>query len=586
MRTSDFVRGAWRKLPVETAVVAMAGIGAIGAFHDSHELWWVRLLLAGLLITPLAFAAHRLGVRRQAAVISVATAAVLAVLAVCLSADVRPDSAAFSYPFGLCWLAALLVPFVTAHRQFTHFVRRFFEETTTWGLLWAGAMAAIGVLAYALEALFDLRVEHLGIDVVITAVTAAFVLIYLDRLRTADTATPGRMPELWRRLATTVGAPFVCAMLAILVVYELTVIVHGELPRNTLSPLILGAGFVGFLSTLIVSSVLGEAAPSPLVPADRHAWARGQAIRVMRAFPIVLLVLLPMAGWALWLRIDEHGLTPLRVVRAYGVLCLAGLSVAGAWRCVRGRGALTWQVPAAILVGALVAAVGPASAVRLSARSQAEEVADKLDALGVGRVVATTAPATKITLDFDQLDPLARRIDLISDLEGEAGLRRVLTGDLSVCGHAWGGRTCLEHLGVRDVDQASIATPVSVELHPILDVRMLRAAGGELIFVDVAREVTTPAPDAAAIALAEANAGGVVLLPDEVQIYRHGARIGRVSLASYLGPAGFVMPVRPLAVVAPDGTTIGELALRQFDVRSASIHREAARIAGVLLLDH
>jgi hypothetical protein len=583
MRTSDFVRGAWRKLPVETAIVAMTGAGAIGAYHDSHELWWVRLVLAGLVVTPLAFAAHRLGVRRQATMIGAITAAILVLLAVCLNADTRPDSQGFSYPYGLCALASLLVPFVTARRQFTHFVRRFFEETTTWGLLWGGAMAAIGILSYALHELFDLDVSHLGVDVLITCVTGAFVLVYLDRLRTADTATPGRMPELWRRLATTIGAPFVCAMLAILVVYELSVVVRGELPRNTLSPLILGAGLVGFVSTLIVSAVLGEAAPSALQPAERHMWARSLAIRVMRGFPIVLLVLLPMAGWALWLRIDEHGLTPLRVVRAYGVLCLAVLSVAGAWRCVRGRGALTWQVPAVLLVGALVAALGPFSAVRLSVRSQAAELAHRLDALGVGRVVASQEPPVKVTLDWDQLDPLASRVDLLVELAGEAGLRRVLTGDLSMCNHVWGGRTCLDHLGVRETEQAALAASSQVARHNITGAR-IEAQAGAVIFVDTTRSVAVPLPSAEVIANAEALFGGVVLTASELVVFRHGARLGAVSLAAFLTQPGFEMPSRALPVISATGAVIGEFALRQLGVQHNGDHDEAVEAAGTLLL--
>ena len=583
MRTSDFVRGAWRKLPVETAIVAMTGVGAIGAFHDDHELWWVRLVLAGLILTPLAFAAHRLGARRQAAMIGMATAAVLGLLAGCLRGDTRPDSQGFSYPFGLCALAAALVPFVSARRQFTHFVRRFFEETTTWGLLWGGAMAAIGVLAYALHELFDLNVEHLGLDVVITVVTAAFVLVYLDRLRAADTAaSPGRMPELWRRLATTIGAPFVCAMLAILVVYELSVLARGELPRNTLSPLILGAGLVGFVSTLIVSSVLGEAAPSVLEPAERHAWARGATIRVMRVFPIVLLALLPMASWALWVRIDEHGLTPLRVVRAYGVICLAVLSVAGVWRCARGKGALTWQVPAVIFIGAIVAALGPFSAVRLSVRSQAAKIAAKLDALGVGRVVSPQEVPAKVTLDWDQLDPLASRIDLLVELDGEAGLRRVLTGDLAMCGHAWGGRTCLDHLGVREIDGAPPAASAPIDTHDITDLRV-PTAHGAVVFIEVTHSEHAPAPDAQTIEFAEARGGGVVLTADEVVLYQHGVRIGALSLAALLAEP--VLPSRALPVIGSDGAVLGELAIRRLSVRHAGDHDEASELLGALVIN-
>src|SRR5262245_55809046 len=60
MRWNAFVRGACRELPVETAIVAAAAAGAIGLNHDDGEIWYWRLLLAGLVAAPLAFAAHRL----------------------------------------------------------------------------------------------------------------------------------------------------------------------------------------------------------------------------------------------------------------------------------------------------------------------------------------------------------------------------------------------------------------------------------------------------------------------------------------------------------------------------------------------
>jgi len=66
----------------------------------------------------------------------------------------------FVWRYGLALLAALLVPFVAAARDFTGFVRRFFEETTTWGLLWICALVALGVIALALRELFDLRVHR------------------------------------------------------------------------------------------------------------------------------------------------------------------------------------------------------------------------------------------------------------------------------------------------------------------------------------------------------------------------------------------------------------------------------------------
>src|SRR5437879_3903169 len=142
-RTNMFIQGAWRSLPVETLVVAMAAVGAIGGVHDHTQVVWQRLLFAGVLLTPLAFAAHRLGRRMQALAIGVAAVGVLAALAVGLNDVHDHTQPAFSWPYFLTLLGALLAPFVAAAGRFTRFVRRFLEETTTWGLLWLCALVAL-----------------------------------------------------------------------------------------------------------------------------------------------------------------------------------------------------------------------------------------------------------------------------------------------------------------------------------------------------------------------------------------------------------------------------------------------------------
>src|SRR4051812_36807244 len=60
MRWIAFLRGALRQLPVETVLVAAAAVGAVGLNHDIlPERWCERMVLAALVATPLAFAAHR-----------------------------------------------------------------------------------------------------------------------------------------------------------------------------------------------------------------------------------------------------------------------------------------------------------------------------------------------------------------------------------------------------------------------------------------------------------------------------------------------------------------------------------------------
>jgi hypothetical protein len=556
-RSSVFLRGAWRTIPVETAVVAMSAIGAIGLVHRFDGDGWLRFFIAGILLTPLALAAHRLGRRVQLVATVLAAAGVLTALAFALPTQGRLHEPAFSWPFRLSLLAAMVVPFVAAGRRFTHFVRRFFEETTTWGLLWLGALAALGVVVLALDELFDLRIETYGSDAGIV-MTGAFILVYLHRLLADDPAVPGRMPELWRRLATTIGAPFVSVMLVILVVYEAVVIAHGELPRNMLSPLILGAGFVGYLSTLVIASVLAEGGGGVLSPAERHRWARNKTILVMRAFPIVVLVLLPMAGWALWVRVEDHGFTPFRVVRAMGLLCLAVLSLASAIRWLRGRGPLTWEVPAAVLVFSLAAAFGPASAVQLTIRSQRDRLGHELDGAGATRVVGAES-SQRIPVGDERFAAMVGSLRALNDLGGMPALRLVLSGSVELCTERWREAECLKRLGI--YEQNDFAPIKSIELSARMAEGRAAVAAGRLAFVKLDREIGNPAPGPAD--------DGLSLLADHVAVYIAGKEIARASLTELLAAAmaGQNLPPRTLEVVGPDGSVLADLVVQTIYLR-------------------
>jgi hypothetical protein len=580
-RWNGFLRGAWRTLPVETLAVAMAATGAIGLVHDPR-VWCLRLFLTGVLVTPLAFAAHQLGRRAQLLAGGLAAAGVFAAVTAGLPTVDALNAPTFSWPFRLGLLAALLVPFIAARRTFTRFVRRFFEQTTTWGLLWAGAMAALGVVFLALHELFRLHVDRLGGDALIV-LTAGFILVYLHRLLDDDPATPGRMPELWRRLATTIGAPFVSVMLAILLVYEVVVLVRGELPRNMLSPLIMAAGFVGFLSTLIISSVLGEdVGTAGLQPAEPHRWARRRSIRLARAFPIVLIVLLPMAGWALWIRVEQYGVTPFRAVRAMGLLCLATLSVLGAVRWLRGRAPLGWEVPGAIFVFALAAAFGPTSAVRLSIASQTQLLGRWLDEAGAGRVIDDAAGARRIEVDPVRHGELRDAIEVLAQLGGEPAIRGVLSGAVAPCTERWRSSDCLKRLGVYargDLDPPSDSRTSTVTLGAT---GRFATGPGQLAFVDLYRRAGALAPQPGDGQLAD----GLVLLADGVAVYAGGTQTARVSLTDLMAAwqGSQVLPSRMVALVGPDGAPVADLAVQSLEVRrDGTAAAEVLRLTGAIV---
>jgi|GEM_PF-4683646 len=472
-----YVRGSWRALPWETAMAAVAVVAANvlvspGDSFGGHDRWFplaVRGLLAAVLATPalfavtLAFRAGRFG-RRARNALSVAVVALSAASIVPLSQETL-SADWFAWTFALALLAVVLVPFFGValivdrqrrFRAFASFVRRFAEATTVFALLWAAASGALAVVFVAIVNLFELELGLVGLRCGIV-MTAAFVVSYLFELvpqpqDDRDTA----MPELWRRLVTAIGAPFTAVMVALLAVYELWVLATGQMPKNLLSPLIIAAGVVGLFCALVVQSILHDhqaRSTTGLAPSARRAWERVPSIRIVRALPVAILALLPMAAWAVYVRVDQHGFTPFRVTRTMTLACLAVLGVLGTVRWIRGRSPLSWQVPATAALFAAITAVGPLSARSLSIRSQTERLEALLDKHGVTarsiRSIRSTGdgPAdSEVSVSREEYEQLESRM---SALISYGALDSVFEGADAVCPDPWMSEACLERLGIR-----------------------------------------------------------------------------------------------------------------------------------------
>lgn len=495
---SSFLRGALRRLPVETAVVALAAITAIHAVHGDLSLWHARLLLFCALALPLVFAVHERTAPHQRRAIAFG-AAVLVPLAIAVLA-LFPDKAALGtqraqWATLLLLPAAYLAPFIAAAPRFSLFVRRFFEELTTWSLLGGLSAAALAVTCFAVEELFRLRTERVAADLILLT-AAAITLVVLDRLL-PDRAAAGKVPELWRKLAVAVGAPFVSAVLLILVVYEATVVVRGELPRNLLSPLLIAAGFVGYLCTLILTSVAAEpAGTAALSPAEPHRFLKNRSVQLARAFPLVLLPLLPMALWAVALRIEQYGLTPFRVVRVAALLCLVVLGLLGTARWLRGRAALGWHVPATVAAFALVIAVGPCSATNLATRSQIARVEHLLLAAGAPqRAISGERAVPSLTLDAASWDELVAAVSDLAELGGAAAMRQLFTGDVSICADRYRSDDCLAGLGLAPPYQRPTRSAVTLATRTLADPVEIPSGSASFLFFSSFAE--PPAPGAA-----------------------------------------------------------------------------------------
>lgn len=596
-KLSTFARGAWRELPLETLAVATAALSLVTALHldpdGALEVWLLRLIFGAILVTPLFFSVTLL--RREAILarpMALAVGGVLALLVIGLMVTLLPNDdmferQSFTWPYFLSVLAAILVPFVvvalSAHRDrrldhFTSFVRRFFEQTSLWALMLLGSLAAISVVFYSLAELFDLEVEKLWADSMVLTV-GAVVLTYLFRLLPeVDSArSRSRLPELWRRLVTTIGAPFVSVMLVILVVYEVFVLVSGEMPRNLLSPLIVAAGFTGFISTLIIVSILREdVGSSVLTPAEPHRWAKNRSIRLVRAFPAVLLILLPMAGWALALRIEQYGFTTFRVVRLMALACLAVLGLLGTIRWLRGRMALTWEVPACMIVFAMITAYGPISATQLSIRSQAQRLDQALTDAGVtGRTVPDTAPHAVRQVEYSVFWELDDLVSELADLGGEDALRRVLDGRVEQCAERWGGTNCLHLLGIRSEHDSHDTRRVTAEAgdhfandhQAVASVDIISGSSGEQVW-----DLRLALPERAQ--------------EPSLEVWREDRVIAELSLAPLITEWNerATLPPKLFAVRDASGAVLGHLAVQLLIIaRDDSLPDRVERLTGIWL---
>lgn len=208
---------------------------------------------------------------------------------------------------------------------------------------------------------------------------------------------------LFSRITMLITAVFSVTFLAVLAVKGPEAIFIGPTP----GAFMLGLAFVGML---IFNGVYqnGEGAPPP-------AWLRLPTIVALLAFPVYS----GLAAYAFWLRVEEYGLTPPRVIglamnclaAAYSIVCLAGLLTELNWT---GKRWMPLVAPLNTLMAALwvIVLVALATPVldpwALSARNQTERLLQ-------GRVKAAE-------FDFGYL-----RFNL--GRHGERALERIVTAE-------------------------------------------------------------------------------------------------------------------------------------------------------------
>jgi hypothetical protein len=594
---------AWLHLAIAIGIALPLVYATSVLFATGTISRWTRWAAAGAVVAAAAlYGFHRfdpsLAAEGWRAVLLIA-AAVLALLSVPLVARSQPVTR--PEPLG-----SQPDPDAVGRRARTHlFATRLAVRIAVIGLyalaLNAGLAAALGAIngLFALE-LPDRLYGHL----------AAFVFVLMPPWAVAaglpDLVAP---PGSWsaatlralRRIALFLLAPLIAVYLLIVYAYAVRMMVTGEVPSNLVSPVVLGAGVLTLLATILLEPLHGRYDAVGLT-------------RFLRLLPLLLLPLTGLALWAVLLRVGQHGWTEFRYLRVLAVLLLGAFAAAGSWRLFRRQLPPLASLPAVAGVVVALAAAGPLGAPAISYRSQQARLAALLPA--TERTTAAPVPVAP-----EPLAEITNRAGYLRDHFGWSALTTFLpTGATEPTNRAT--ESLAAALGL--VEQVDAALPRVVRASLPGSTGIPGVAGGTLYLVDYQRPAQTKGPtpatprpglappktaievilrpglDSAGTGITIHPPAGPVLTAnldrlawqlvvsaqDEtgVPIYgydqaaRHSMITAR-SVQTQLPAAAAVIPLHD-----PNGQPRGQLLLRALTIRAAGDSAQLERWEGIVLL--
>lgn len=321
-------------------------------------------------------------------------------------------------------LLSLLSRNVTADRRYLqwHFsfrlTERFAQVIFYCMVLFGGMAGAMG----AIHGLFDLHFHEELYAHMFSLTTLALGpwllaagIPWLCEIKDLPLAQP--QPDRMNRGLAYLIVPLGLVYLAILFSYYAKVLFTGELPRNLLSPLALGAGFIG---------LSGVFALEPFRAREDYPLLSG----FQKWFSVAYLPLVPLAAWAMWIRIDDYGVTEFRYLRVLLLVVFTLTCLAQSWRVFRKEPVLP-PLAAALLSGALIfSSFGPWGMVSMTKRSQRARLVASLAQAGVALPVdLTKTPDEKREVDPDLFNSITSGFRYLRDHHGDEALSEITVGD-------------------------------------------------------------------------------------------------------------------------------------------------------------
>ncbi len=387
------VQGLVRGFPLELA------LGAVTAIHFSSiyatmgdEGRFITYLAVTIVVWLAVFASSmlsRLGLISGVVRVLLSTGAVAAGIVVA-QGFFDPDLITHRWTWGLFVVAGVaavsLVPMLPTgspgerEARFLRINLRLLTRLVVAGLFATATMLGLTMAVWAIVELFGATglldaLPHLGAWIVAVLMPLVF-LVGLGESLDEDAPLPEPILLWGARVGTWLFLPLGVLFLVIACVWGIHIALGYEATSNAISPVILATGALLFGGLFVVAPHRGREDFALLA-------------KVYQLLPVALLLVLPLAAWAVLERVDQYGWTEFRYLRLVAITGLGLISTYGAVTGLRRRAMRLSSIPAVVFIAAILSAMGPWSASEVAKASQLErlralEVAESFEKEWVG----------------------------------------------------------------------------------------------------------------------------------------------------------------------------------------------------------
>ncbi len=405
------------RFPLVLLSAITAAAAALYLVDHSDDRGAVRVLLAALLGLPLFTAVVTRGERAvwsrgaRAAVQAAAVLLLLALWFVCGTWTDQMRFTRFAHLVVLAHLTVAVLPFMgsTLDRAFWQYNRLLFVRYLVAGLFAAVLFAGLAIALAAIHQLFGVKIDgewYGRLWIVIALVFHPWFFLggvprELNALEARDDYPAGL-----KVFAQFILIPVVTVYLLILTAYLLRVVVTRTWPSGWIGYLVSSVAVAGTLALLLIHPVRERA---------DSRWVDGYS----RWFWVALLPAVGMLLMAIWLRIDQYGVTERRYFLAVLALWLGAIALYYAITASRN----IRLIPTTLGALALVTFAGPWSAYAVSLRSQLGRFRQMLAANAIQ--VSPRLEAASGPIPFDQRREMSSVVRYLVQMHGPTSLRSI-----------------------------------------------------------------------------------------------------------------------------------------------------------------